>query len=141
MFSRSISRLRRPALLSAALLSASLPALAQDHAGHAMPAQPEAGATHAAHAPVPPGSPSAAYMDAMRGMDAAMAAMPMTGQAGVDYARMMIPHHRSAVEMARAYLASGERDPVLVKLSEEIVASQEREIALLEGWLREHAPQ
>ncbi len=127
------------AWLLAAFLLATMPALAQDHSGHAMPA--EAGAAHAGHAPMTAGSPSAAYMDAMRGMDAAMAAMPMTGQAGVDYARMMIPHHRSAVEMARAYLASDERDPVLVKLSQEIVASQKREIALLEGWLREHAPQ
>ncbi|MBB3948762.1 DUF305 domain-containing protein [Aureimonas jatrophae] len=138
MFDRSIPA----AMLCAALLFVTPPARAQDHSGHAMPAEPgAAAAAHAGHAAMSPGSPSAAYMDAMRGMDEAMAAMPMTGQAGVDYARMMIPHHRSAVEMARAYLASGERDPVLVKLSQEIVASQEREIALLEGWLREHAPQ
>lgn len=123
-------------LVLAALLLAAAPAVAQDHAGHT--AVPAAADAHAAHG-MPAASASARYMDAMRGMDEAMRAMPMTGQAGVDYARMMIPHHRSAVEMAQAYLASPERDPVLVKLSEEIVASQEREIALLEGWLREHA--
>ncbi|WP_062014592.1 DUF305 domain-containing protein [Aureimonas sp. AU4] len=139
MFDRSIVRARGPALLCAALLLASAPALAQDHSGHTMPARDPAHSGHAATAPAA-GSPSAAYMDAMRRMDETMASMPMTGQAGVDYARMMIPHHQSAVEMARAYLASGERDPVLVKLSEDVVASQEREIALLEGWLREHAP-
>jgi uncharacterized protein (DUF305 family) len=78
---------------------------------------------------------STAYMDAMAKMDADMDAMAMTGKAGADFALMMIPHHQSAIDMAKAYLASGENDPELTTLSNEIIAAQEKEIAFLKGWL------
>lgn len=78
---------------------------------------------------------SKAYMDAMAQMDAAMAGMGMTGHAGRDFAAMMIPHHQAAIDMAKAYLAGGEGDPELTKMSREIVAAQEREIAILKAWL------
>ena len=81
------------------------------------------------------GDASQAYMDAMTAMDSQMKAMDMTGQPGIDFALMMIPHHQSAIDMAKAYLESGENDPELVKLSQEIVAAQESEIAFLRGWL------
>lgn len=122
----------RTALLALFLAFAG-PALAQpagSHAGHGT----EAGQAMA----MSPGTPSAAYMDAMGRMDEAMTGMTMTGKPGVDFATMMIPHHQSAVDMAKAYLAGPEKDPVLVKLSEEIVASQEREIALLRDWLNKN---
>jgi len=115
------------ALALASGLAAS-PTLAQEHSGHAMPAP--SSATVAA-----PGNASNAYMAAMQTMDAAMASMPMTGQPGLDYARMMIPHHQSAIDMAKAYLASGETDPVLTKLSNDVVASQQAEIATLQAWI------
>lgn len=103
----------------AALLTA--PALAQEHAQHSMPA-----ATSAA---------SQAYMDAMTKMDTDMQAMKMTGKPGADFALMMIPHHQSAIDMAKAYLASGDNNPELTKLSNEVVAAQEKEIAFLKDWL------
>ena len=78
---------------------------------------------------------SQAYMEAMQAMDSAMAAMEMTGKPGVDFALMMIPHHQSAIDMAKAYLASGENDPELATLSQEIIAAQESEIAFLQDWL------
>lgn len=78
---------------------------------------------------------SQAYMDAMARMSEEMATMEMAGKAGVDFALMMIPHHQSAIDMARAYLESGENDPELTELSNEIVAAQEREIAFLRDWL------
>ena len=78
---------------------------------------------------------SQAYMDAMGAMNDAMDAMEMSGEAGVDFALMMIPHHQSAIDMAKAYLESGENDPELTKLSQEIVAAQESEIAFLKQWL------
>jgi uncharacterized protein (DUF305 family) len=78
---------------------------------------------------------STAYMDAMAKMDADMEAMAMTGKPGADFALMMIPHHQSAIDMAKAYLASGENDPELTKLSNEIIAAQEKEIAFLKSWL------
>lgn len=84
---------------------------------------------------------SGEYMKAMQDMDAAMKAMAMTGEAGVDFAAMMIPHHQAAIAMAKSYLASGDNDPELTKLSEEIVAAQEREIAQLEAWLAKNKAQ
>lgn len=88
---------------------------------------------HSAHGQMSPASQ--AYMDAMTKMDTDMKAMKMTGKAGADFALMMIPHHQSAIDMAKAYLASGETDPELTKLSNEIVAAQEKEIAFLKDWL------
>ncbi len=81
---------------------------------------------------------SAAYMDAMTKMNDDMTAMQMTGKPGVDFALMMIPHHQSAIDMAKAYLESGEGDAELVKLSEEIIAAQESEIAFLRSWLEKN---
>jgi uncharacterized protein (DUF305 family) len=86
-------------------------------------------------------APAIAQMDhsKMHGMSPAstayMDAMAMTGKAGADFALMMIPHHQSAIDMAKAYLASGENDPELTTLSNEIIAAQEKEIAFLKGWL------
>lgn len=80
---------------------------------------------------------SMAYMDAMKAMMQKMDAMPMTGDASVDFAQMMIPHHQSAIDMAQAYLKDGQ-DPELRKLAEEIVSSQQKEIRTLETWLSKH---
>ncbi|MBL8580733.1 MAG: DUF305 domain-containing protein [Rhizobiaceae bacterium] len=82
---------------------------------------------------------SKGYMEAMKKMDEEMGAMKMSGKPGVDFAMMMIPHHQSAIDMAQAYLASGENDPELTKLSNEIIAAQEKEIAFLKGWLGKNA--
>lgn len=87
------------------------------------------------HQVAAPEGASAAYMDAMTRMNEDMEAMEMSGEPGIDFALMMIPHHQSAIDMARAYLESGEDDPELTKLSEEIVAAQESEIAFLREWL------
>ena len=82
---------------------------------------------------------SKGYMEAMKKMDGEMGAMKMSGKPGVDFAMMMIPHHQSAIDMAQAYLASGENDPELTELSNEIIAAQEKEIAFLNGWLEKNA--
>lgn len=79
---------------------------------------------------------SGAYMEAMDRMNRDMAAMEMTGRPGVDFALMMIPHHQSAIDMAKAYLESGEADPDMTKLAGEIIAAQEGEIAFLTDWLK-----
>ena len=78
---------------------------------------------------------STAYVEAMKKMDMDMGAMMMTGKPGADFALMMIPHHQSAIDMAKAYLESGDNDPELTKLSNDIIAAQESEIAFLKGWL------
>lgn len=72
-------------------------------------------------------------MAALSKMDKDMAAAPMTGDVDHDFAAMMIPHHQGAVDIAEVELAGG-KDPLLRKLAEDIVAAQQREIALLRGW-------
>ena len=81
---------------------------------------------------------SKAYMDAMQTMSDEMGAMKMSGKSGVDFATMMIPHHQSAIDMAKAYLESDDKDSELVKLSNEIIAAQETEIAFLKAWLEKN---
>ncbi len=60
-------------------------------------------------------------------MHAEMNGMQMTGNIDQDFVAMMVPHHQSAVEMARAYLAEG-KDPALRRLAQNVIASQEAEI-------------
>jgi uncharacterized protein (DUF305 family) len=66
---------------------------------------------------------------AMARMDHDMMA-PATGDADRDFARMMIPHHQGAVEMAEAELRFG-RDPVLRRLAQGIIVEQRQEIAVM----------
>ena len=63
--------------------------------------------------------------------------MPMSGDQDVDFARMMIPHHEGAIDMARAQLERG-KDPMLRQMAQEIIGAQEREIAVLKDWLAKH---
>ena len=79
------------------------------------------------------GASAGPMQDAMRQMEHGMA-IPSSGDVDVDFARMMIPHHQGAIEMAKAELADG-KDPELRKLAEEIIAAQEKEIAFLQQWL------
>ncbi len=57
-----------------------------------------------------------------------------TGDADVDFLAMMIPHHQGAVDMARLVLIHG-KDPLARKLAEEIIASQNTEIAAMRARL------
>jgi uncharacterized protein (DUF305 family) len=43
---------------------------------------------------------------------------------------MMIPHHQGAIDMAKAELTYG-RDPVLRRLAQEIVVTQQQEIEVM----------
>lgn len=90
---------------------------------HAMPMQGQAAI----------GPADEAYQAAMERMERDMP-MDFTGDADVDFARGMIPHHQGAIDMAQAVLAHGQ-DAEIRKLAEDIIAAQEKEIAFLRNWL------
>jgi len=76
-----------------------------------------------------------AFKAANAGMMSEMDAIPLSGNADVDLARLMIPHHRGAAAMAKVELEYG-KDPVIRKVAEEIIAMQGEEISFLETWLK-----
>jgi uncharacterized protein (DUF305 family) len=79
-----------------------------------------------------------AYQEGMQRMHRDMA-IEYSGNADVDFAKGMIPHHQGAIDMARTELKYG-RDPEMRKLAEEVIAAQEKEIAFLQAWLKKNAP-
>lgn len=113
--------MKRPILILLALFAIAVGAtmlyLGQRDRGHAA-ARP---------APAPASGPSAEMMGAMHRMHDAVNKVPMTGDIDRDFVALMVPHHQSAVEMARVYLEHG-KDPELRRLSENVIASQEAEI-------------
>lgn len=59
----------------------------------------------------------------------------MIGDADVDFCRSMIPHHQSAIDMAKVELNYGQ-DLEMKRLATRIIAEQEKEIAMMLQWLK-----
>jgi uncharacterized protein (DUF305 family) len=76
--------------------------------------------------------------DAMGVMDYGMRAAPMDGKPNHDFVTMMIPHHQGAVDMAKVELLYG-KDPALRRLAQEIIVSQDSEIAVMQMSLKQFA--
>jgi uncharacterized protein (DUF305 family) len=78
-----------------------------------------------------------AFAASMQTMMNAMHVKP-TGKPDEDFARMMIPHHQGAIDMAKIELQYG-IDPELRQLATDIVAAQDKEIAQMKAWLAKNA--
>jgi hypothetical protein len=66
---------------------------------------------------------------AMKKMMSDMALKP-TGDVDADFVAMMVPHHQGAIDMALAVLRHG-RDPRIRRLAQEIIVTQQQEIAVM----------
>lgn len=89
---------------------------------------------HSAHAGMGDMSAaSQAFMEANTRMHEGMA-IPLTGNADIDFIAGMIPHHQGAVDMARIVLEHG-TDPEVRAFAEKVIAAQEAEIEWMKTWL------
>lgn len=76
-------------------------------------------------------------MASMERMHAEMSAVRQSGDSDLDFARLMLPHHQAAIDMARTQLKYG-RDPQMRRLAQEIITDQQSEIELMKLWLKQH---
>lgn len=74
-----------------------------------------------------------AFIGAMHDMMVGMHRNMPTGDTDADFVRMMLPHHQAAVDMAKAEIRYG-KDEGLKTLARDIVAAQEKEIAMMKAW-------
>jgi uncharacterized protein (DUF305 family) len=87
-------------------------------------------------APPPDTAAIAGYKAAMGKMHKDMD-IAWSGNADRDFVAGMIPHHQGAIDMAEVVLQHGS-DPQVRKLAQDIIAAQQREIAMLRDWLAAH---
>jgi Domain of unknown function (DUF305) len=72
-------------------------------------------------------------------MHMAMEAIMRSGNADVDFVRLMLPHHQAAIDMAKTELLYG-TDAQMRRLAQEIITDQQSEIELMQRWLKQQEP-
>jgi len=134
LFSRAFIRRRMIALATTASVSATSFALAQDPAG-----------SHHVHGGLQyvadrqeQSAEQPFLLDNATAMHKMMADMTIkpTGDVDRDFVEMMVPHHQGAVDMAKAELKYG-RNKQLRRLARRIVATQQREITVMQDAVSE----
>src|SRR6201984_1495643 len=82
------------------------------------------------------------WSELIAGMDKmhmAMGAVKRSGNADVDFVRLMVPHHQAAIDMAKTQLLYG-KDLQMRRLAQEIITDQQLEIELMQRWLKQREP-
>ena len=115
-----LKQLYVPTALALVILLCPLAALPQEHA-----AQTNANPAFAQE-----------LIRSMEVMDKDMMAATMSGDPDHDFCAMMIPHHQGAVDMAKLELLYG-KDAALRRLAQEIIVTQEQEIAVMQMRLKQ----
>jgi uncharacterized protein (DUF305 family) len=75
----------------------------------------------------------------MEKMHAAMAAIGPSDDCDVDFVKLMLLHHRAAIDMAKTQLLYG-KDAQVRRLAQEIVTDQQSEIEWMQLWLKQRQP-
>ncbi len=117
------------------------PAMAQ-HQGHPMPMPGSSGHMMPgmkSPSAMPMKEASKAFAEASMKMHKDMAIV-FTGNADVDFAKGMIPHHQGAIDMATIVQKYG-NDAEVRKLATGIITSQKTEIAQMSAWLAKNDSQ
>ena len=81
-----------------------------------------------------------AWQELGRGMEkmhAGMRSIKPSGNSDIDFARLMLPHHQAAIDMAKTELVYG-KDPQMRRLAQEIIIDQQSETQLMQLWLKDH---
>ena len=82
----------------------------------------------------PHGGGNAFHKDALNIMNNMKMDMDHAGSIDKQFVQMMIPHHQSAIDMSKAYLASGHEGKIKA-MANNIITSQQKEIRDLQAWL------
>ena len=81
------------------------------------------------------GGGDAFFKEAMGAMNNMKMQMDHSGSVDKQFVQMMIPHHQSAIDMAKAYLKTGAHEEALKRMANNIISSQQKEIDALQNWL------
>lgn len=85
---------------------------------------------HSAH-----GGGDAFFKESMAIMNNMKMDMDHSGSIDKQFVQMMIPHHQTAIDMAKAYLKVDSHEEKIRTMANNIVSSQQKEINELQNWL------